>query len=137
MSGNQVYISVGRGGAGNMVKDKSPVSPKLIPMGSDTPHIPATQPRYTTGRGGAGNMVKNDDPDKARLAQDIEPIRSNGSYTYKPLSPYKSIGRGGFGNMIDTTVSKTSSVSRCVSRESKSSSKSHDGSILKKLKNFF
>ena len=88
-----------------MVKTSSqPSSPKLIPMGSDTPHIPETQPKYTTGRGGAGNMVKNDDRDKARLAQDIEPVTSSGSGKLK-LSPIKSIGRGGYGNMIDTTLS--------------------------------
>ena len=137
MSGSKYYTSVGRGGAGNMVHERTPVSPKLIPMGSDTPHIPVSQPRYTSGRGGYGNMIINDDPEKARLTQDVEPIKSNGSYTYRPLSPYKSIGRGGFGNMIDTAVSKPSSVSRTVSRESKSSSRSSDGSILRKLKNLF
>ncbi|ODV62296.1 DUF3602 domain-containing protein ASCRUDRAFT_69112 [Ascoidea rubescens DSM 1968] len=100
------FTTIGRGGAGNIVKtDSKPSSPKLIPMGSDTPHIPESQPRYTTGRGGAGNMVKNDDPDKARLAQDIEPVTSNGSGKVK-LSPIKSIGRGGYGNMIDTTLSQ-------------------------------
>ncbi|CCH60300.1 hypothetical protein TBLA_0C05040 [Henningerozyma blattae CBS 6284] len=63
------YVYIGRGGAGNIHKTDSKISPKLVPQGSQTPNI--LHPVFSTGRGGAGNMRKNVDPKLTRIAQDV------------------------------------------------------------------
>jgi len=81
--------SHGRGGAGNISKDKVPTG---ATEGLVTPTIKSD--KYTTGRGGTGNMAKNDParPEVARESQDVKapPIREHEGPVH--------VGRGGAAN---------------------------------------
>jgi len=83
-------FSHGRGGAGNIAKERRPSQgPSDL---KKTPTIKAS--KYTTGRGGTGNMAIYDKarPEVARASQDVE-----GPLPTKPESLYH-VGRGGAGN---------------------------------------
>jgi len=83
-------LSHGRGGAGNMGKDRRP-SAGISDLA--TPTIKSE--KYTTGRGGSGNIAINDKnrPEVARKAQDVD--------TPPPTKPegHFHIGRGGAANV--------------------------------------
>ncbi|KAJ5874399.1 uncharacterized protein N7529_002829 [Penicillium soppii] len=87
-------ISYGRGGAGNITRQHSALTPKDLV----TPTI--KQEVYTTGRGGSGNMVVNkpDQPELARESQDVEspPLRAQ-------QIPHHT-GRGGVANAYIPTA---------------------------------
>lgn len=103
----RVYYSTGRGGAGNIQSSDQIPSPKLVPMGSNTPQL--TTNKITTGRGGYGNMVDNDSPQLSRKLQDVDgpPLEND----LKAIASNKSflVGRGGFGNVISNSRSNASS----------------------------
>lgn len=106
----QVYYSTGRGGAGNIKRSDQLPSPKLVPVGSNTPHL--TTSKVTTGRGGFGNMVDNNDPELTRKLQDVdgEKLSKVGSQDLQATnSKGFSVGRGGFGNVVLNTKSRSSS----------------------------
>lgn len=112
------YISVGRGGAGNI----SP-APKNVSRGSDASgpasisNLTSIKPQthFTSGRGGAGNVHPTseraifsfDEELQAQMTQD------------RHIAPVYHVGRGGAGNRHKTDVF-TDGSSR--SRESDSSS---------------
>jgi len=86
-------LSHGRGGAGNMGKEKPHAE---NPESLVTPSLKAD--KYTTGRGGTGNMAKNDPnhPEVARAAQDVNapvPQEQENFHT----------GRGGAANVSKAT----------------------------------
>lgn len=104
------YYSTGRGGAGNIKKSDQLPSPKLVPQGSNTPHL--TTSKVTTGRGGFGNMVDNNDPELTRKLQDVdqEDLTKVKSLELQAInSKGFSVGRGGFGNVILNSRSRSSS----------------------------
>ncbi|RLV89950.1 hypothetical protein JA1_004890 [Spathaspora sp. JA1] len=106
----RVYYSTGRGGAGNIQHSSQIPSPKLIPMGSNTPQL--TTSKITTGRGGYGNMISNSDPQLARKLQDVD-SPPPGDNELKAIASNNtfSIGRGGFGNVVSHQKSASSTGS--------------------------
>jgi hypothetical protein len=108
----KVFYSTGRGGAGNIKSSDSIPSPNLAPHGSNTPQLYGDT--ITTGRGGYGNMVKNSDPELVRKLQDVDtkPKRDIENELQQVTSNKSfSVGRGGFGNVISQTRSRTSQTS--------------------------
>ncbi|CAK7895073.1 hypothetical protein CAAN1_10S02608 [[Candida] anglica] len=105
----RIYYSTGRGGAGNIKSSSSLPSPKLVPQGSNTPQLHSE--KITTGRGGYGNMIKNSDPELTRKLQDVDGAtqkeRENELYAVASNKSF-SVGRGGFGNVMSQTKSRTS-----------------------------
>jgi len=112
-------FSHGRGGAGNIGKDRRP---SQGPSELITPTIKATT--YTTGRGGTGNMAKNDKgrPEVARASQDVE------GPTPKDFDTHH-IGRGGAGNAATADKGSKSAHKR---RSSEVERQAGDESTLKK-----
>ncbi|KAI3403289.2 hypothetical protein KGF56_003877 [Candida oxycetoniae] len=109
-NGKKIYYSTGRGGAGNIRStDSEQLSPKLIPQGSNTPHL--TTSKISTGRGGFGNMVENTDPQLTRKLQDVDGEELNErSPELQAMNSNRSfsVGRGGFGNVISKSKSRVS-----------------------------
>ncbi|KAG2734353.1 hypothetical protein G9P44_002359 [Scheffersomyces stipitis] len=94
----KVYYSTGRGGAGNIKSSNEIPSPKLVPIGSNTPQL--TTSKVSTGRGGYGNMVSNDNPELTRKLQDVDgPTHKQDLYAVTSNKSF-SVGRGGFGNVV-------------------------------------
>ncbi|KAI9664955.1 MAG: hypothetical protein M1821_006403 [Bathelium mastoideum] len=84
-------MSSGRGGAGNMTKERR----ESVNEAKDLATPTIKQDVYTTGRGGTGNMVKNDKerPEVARAAQDVDAPRPK-----EPQGTFH-VGRGGAANV--------------------------------------
>ncbi|CAH6718175.1 hypothetical protein CLIB1444_01S00804 [[Candida] jaroonii] len=123
---SEQYYSTGRGGAGNIAKGSGSTSPKLVPQGSNTPHI--SSEKLTTGRGGFGNIIKNDDPELTRKLQDVD----NG---LRPVTSSKSyVGRGGYGNIIDENLAPRHSNK---SNKAKSDSKAEKHGFFSKIGKLF
>ncbi|EGW32219.1 uncharacterized protein SPAPADRAFT_55724 [Spathaspora passalidarum NRRL Y-27907] len=136
----RVYYSTGRGGAGNMQHSSQIPSPKLIPMGSNTPQL--TTSKITTGRGGYGNMISNSDPQLARKLQDVD-SPPPGDNELKAIASNNtfSVGRGGFGNVISHQKSSSSSGSGDVPNlyavTSHNKEQRKKGGLLGKIKEIF
>ncbi|KAI5967906.1 hypothetical protein CANMA_002674 [Candida margitis] len=140
-----VYYSTGRGGAGNMKKSDQLPSPKLVPQGSNTPHL--TTSKITTGRGGYGNMIDNNDPELTRKLQDVEPedIDKVKSHELQAINSRGfSVGRGGFGNVISNSRSRSSSEHEngipnlySVSSHGEKKHKKKKGGFMEKIKEIF
>lgn len=98
MSNPQAAFSHGRGGAGNISKERRGSSPADL----TTPMIKSDT--YTTGRGGSGNMAKNNPahPEIARASQDVE---ASPAAHVEPHGKVH-IGRGGAGNLVDARDGK-------------------------------
>ncbi|KAF2665979.1 hypothetical protein BT63DRAFT_442312 [Microthyrium microscopicum] len=116
-SSNARTLSHGRGGAGNMGKDRRP-SAGVKDL--ETPTIKSE--KYTTGRGGSGNIAKNDKtrPEVARAAQDVEIAA-----TTKPEANFH-IGRGGAANVA--------SLSEQEKQKAKDSNKRRSTEIEREVK---
>ncbi|ODV89685.1 hypothetical protein CANCADRAFT_141971 [Tortispora caseinolytica NRRL Y-17796] len=105
------YVSMGRGGAGNVRSADEEIQVEEGSAGQDIPVL--EQKVFTTGRGGRGNMMHNDDPKLSRMAQDIDENKEEVLEAHTGDKPtfYESgmsVGRGGYGNIRQTEEAERS-----------------------------
>lgn len=96
----KVYTSIGRGGGGNIFQTEEKASPRLVPVSSGGPQVPADQKKFSISRGGYGNIKDNSPDTKAKSPRLAPESEEELVQNLQPLDSVRSIGRGGFGNQI-------------------------------------